>query len=108
MNCLGPALDDLVDGIRNNDKIVALKLKNTSIDGRKNQEQLFSLLLDHPSLTCVDLSNSDCVHNRNRICDEGFYAIAEGINNSQHSLISELHLQSCFLTGASLAALSML
>lgn len=65
-------------------------------------------MLDHPSLTCIDLSNSDCIHNRNRVCDEGFFAIAEGIFKSQYSLISELHLQSCFLTGASLNAMSML
>lgn len=105
MNCLGPALDDLVDGIRFNSRIVALKLKNASIDGRKNQEQLFSLVLDHPSLTCLDLSNSECVNNRNRISDEGFHSIAEGIMRSRHSLISEIYLQSCFITGASLPAL---
>jgi hypothetical protein len=35
MNNLGAGLEDLTDGLRLNDRIVALSLKNNNIDGRK-------------------------------------------------------------------------
>lgn len=37
---------------------------------------------EHPSLTSVDFGNSDIINNRNRIYDEGFIGIIEGIIKS--------------------------
>lgn len=62
----------------------------------------------HPSLTSVDFGNSDVINNRNRIYDEGFVGIIEGIIKSPYSLISELYLQSTCITGDGLCALSMM
>lgn len=91
MNNLGQGLDDLVDGLKQNDRIVCLRLRNNNIDGRRFQEVFSSLLQDHPSLTSVDLGNSENIKNRNRIYDEGFIGMIEGIIKSETSLISELH-----------------
>lgn len=65
-------------------------------------------MMDHPSLTSVDLGNSDIMNNRNRIYDEGFMGVIQGIIKSQHSLISELHFQSACITGDGLCALSLM
>jgi hypothetical protein len=49
------------------------------------------MVLNHRSLTAIDLGNSENVCNRNRIYDDGLRAIIEAITDSQASLISELH-----------------
>jgi Ran GTPase-activating protein (RanGAP) involved in mRNA processing and transport len=59
-------------------------------------------------LTSVDFGNSDIMNNRNRIYDEGFIGLIEGIIKSNESLISELYLQSACITGDGLCALSMM
>lgn len=79
MNNLAQGLDLLIDGLRHNNTLVTLRLKNNNIDGRKSQEQLFRLIYQHPSLTCVDLGNFDTIKNRNRIHNEGFTALVDGI-----------------------------
>jgi hypothetical protein len=64
--------------------------------------------MEHPSLTSVDLGNSEIMNNRNRIYDEGFIGVIQGIIKSQQSLISELHFQSASITGDGLCALSLM
>ncbi len=59
-------------------------------------------------MTCVDLGNLENIKNRNRIYDEGLYALIEGIYKSQSVLISELHLKQASISGYGLQALAML
>ncbi len=47
---------------------------------------------DHPSLTAIDLGNSSNIKNRNRIYNEGFRAILEGMASSSECIVSEIHL----------------
>ena len=96
MNNLTSGLEHLIEGLHNNNTIVTLRLKNNNIDGRKSQDQLFSLLYQYPSLTCVDLGNLDTIKNRNRIHNEGLNAIVDAIVRTAETLgqclISELQL----------------
>ena len=108
MNNLSAGLDCLADGIIANDRIVCLKLKNNNIDGRQMQEVLSSLVMNHPSLTSIDLGNTDNIQNRNRIYDEGINGLLDGLIKSEYSLISELHLQSAFITSDGLSRLHMI
>ena len=71
MNNLSLGLDYLIAGLRKNETIVCIKLRNNNIDGRRFQKQLFTLVNEHPSLTALDLGNSENIKNRNRIYDEG-------------------------------------
>ena len=89
LNNLNAGLNSLIAGIRNNNTLVALKMKNNSIDGRKFQQQIFDLVHEHPSLVSLDLGNScSVVKNRNHIHNEGLAAIIEGISQSKdYSLI---------------------
>ena len=108
-NNLSLGLDQFVQGVRENDRIVALKLRNNNIDGRKFQQQLFNLVWGHPSLTALDLGNSDAIKNRNRIYNEGFMALIDGIASCEdHCLISELHLSAASITSEGLSRLSKL
>ena len=72
---------------------MCLRLRNNNIDGRKNQESISGLIQDHPTLTCIDLGNSEVIQNRNRLYEEGFSAVVEGIVKSENSLISEINLE---------------
>lgn len=83
-------------------------MRNNNIDGRKNKESISGLLQDHPTLTCIDLGNSEVIQNRNRLYEEGFSAVVEGIVKSQNSLISEINLEQSCLTGEGLYALCYL
>jgi hypothetical protein len=38
--------------------------------------------MEHTSLTSIDLGNSENIKNRNRIYDEGFIALVQGIARS--------------------------
>ena len=71
MNNLSLGLDYLIAGLRQNETIVCIKLRNNNIDGRRFQKQLFTLVNEHRSLTALDLGNSENIKNRNRIYDEG-------------------------------------
>ena len=93
MNNLGAGLDDIVAGVQQNSRVVCLRLRNNNIDCRKNQESISSLIQDHPTLTCIDLGNSEVIQNRNSLYEEGFSAVVEGIVKSENSLISEINLE---------------
>ena len=91
LNSLNQGLDALIQGIADNNTIVALKMQNNNIDGRRYQQQLFDLIHEHPSLVSLDLGNSEAVKSRNRIHNEGLTAIIEAIAQSKdYSLIQEL------------------
>ena len=109
MNNLYQNLDGFIQGLKQNDRIVSLKLKNNSIDGRKCAVQLFNLVHNHKSLTAIDLGNSDNIKNRNRIYDEGLEALVEGMAQTpNYCIISEIHLQSACITGEGLKIFSRL
>lgn len=71
--------------------MICLRLKNNNIDGRRFTDEIYNLVKDHPSLTAIDLGNSENIKNRNRIYNEGFKSVIEGMAHSDCSLISELH-----------------
>jgi hypothetical protein len=79
MNNLAEGFDDLLQGLRSADNLVSLRLRNNNIDGRKHHEQLFRLFKNHPTLTSIDLGNSENIKNRNRLYNEGLEAVIEGI-----------------------------
>jgi Ran GTPase-activating protein (RanGAP) involved in mRNA processing and transport len=79
MNNINLNLDALIGGLRQNDRIVSLKMRNNNIDGRKSSQQLYDLVFNHQSLASVDLGNSENIKNRNRIYDEGLEALVEGM-----------------------------
>ena len=98
MNNCHLGLELLIPAVRRNDHLICLKLKNNNIDGRRYTKELYQLVHEHPSLTSVELGNSDNVKNRNRIYNEGFRALIEGIADSKESLISELHVPASNIT----------
>lgn len=91
LNNLAEGAAELFNGIKRNRYLVCLRLRNNNLDGRKLQQELYRTVLNHRSLTAIDLGNSDNVCNRNRIYDDGLKAIIEAITDSEASLISELH-----------------
>jgi hypothetical protein len=91
LNNLAEGATELFNGIKRNQYLVCLRLRNNNIDGRKLFQELYRMVLNHRSLTAIDLGNSENVCNRNRIYDDGLRAIIEAITDSQASLISELH-----------------
>lgn len=110
LNNLNCGLEHLIAGLRQNDTIVHISLRNNNIDGRRCQKELFMLVNEHPSITSIDLGNSDNIKNRNRIYDEGLQAIVAGMISStkKFCLISEIHLKSACITGAGLSVLEQL
>lgn len=93
MNNINLGLEYLISSLKKNSSIVCLKLRNNNIDGRRFTEDLYSLVKEHPSLTALDLGNSENIKNRNRIYNEGLKSIIEGMAESgdEACLISELH-----------------
>ena len=63
--------------------MIALTLKNNSIDGRRFQQEIFDLVYEHQSLTSLNLGNSMTVKNRNRIHNEGLSAILQAVATSK-------------------------
>lgn len=49
------------------------------------------MVKNHPTLTAIDLGNSENIKNRNRAYNEGFRAVIEGMAHGGESMISELH-----------------
>jgi hypothetical protein len=95
----------LSQGIALNDRLVALKLQNNCIDGRKHQIELIRIIMNHKSLTSLDLGNSEAIKNRNRINNDGLIAISTALFESECSLLSQLSLQSCGITNEGLQKL---
>ena len=103
MNNLSAGLRLFVEGLADNSRVVCLKIKNNSIDGRKQQQEIFDLIFEHPSLASIDLGNSSAVKNRNRIHNEGFTALIEGIVSSKgYHLLQELFLSQSSITSRGL------
>ena len=80
-----------------NTSIVSLKLGNNEITS-SHYELLKKLVQDHPSLTHLDFSNNDTKKHKNKLGNDGFSAIMEGIRNSRESLISIVNFSGNFIT----------
>eukprot|EP00347_Sterkiella_histriomuscorum_P014464 403360768 len=83
----GSNLKVIVDALKQNTRIVSLKLQNNLINGSEDFQQIQNLIKDHPSLSTIDFSNTDTNKQRNRLGNQGLQAIVDGILQSQNSLI---------------------
>lgn len=66
-NKIGSNFKPLIDSIKMNLRIVALKLCNNEIQGSQHSELIRTMIQDHPSLTNIDFSNLDNNKNRNKL-----------------------------------------
>ena len=109
LNSLSLGLEALFHGVIDNQSLVALTLRNNSIDGRRFQQQIFDLVYEHSSLTSLNLGNFLTVKNRNRIHNEGLSAILQAVATSRTpSLLQELYLSNCSITTKGLRHFSLI
>jgi len=109
LNNLSLGLEKLFGGIIDNNSLVAVSLRNNSIDGRKFQQQIFDLVFEHPSLASLNLGNAQTVKNRNRIHNEGLSAILQAVATSKTpSLIQELFLSNSSICSKGLAHFALI
>jgi hypothetical protein len=108
MNNVASGIQDLFKALKKNKSLICLKLRNNNLDGRKITQELFDLIKNHPTLTALDLGNSDNIKSRNRIYNEGFRAVIEGMAQGGSSMISELHFQSSQINSKGLQVMHML
>ena len=104
-NQLQKNMRPIVNGIKNNQRLISLTMRNNEIDGREHGEYLKEIVKNHPTLTVIDFSNSDLYVRKNKIRDKGAKAIVDGIiesNIQKCSMISEINLSYCHLTSQSL------
>ena len=57
-------------------------MRNNQINGTVNAEDLIQIIKDHPSLSILDLSNSELNVNKNKLRNGGVIAIVEGVLQS--------------------------
>lgn len=89
----------IVDGVKKNQRIIQLIMRNNQLNGPEITDELRDLFKDHPSLSFIDFSNSDLNINKNKLKNIGVQAIIEGILLSEgQSLISELNFSYNYLT----------
>ena len=109
LNNLSQGLQALFHGVIDNSTLVALTMKNNSIDGRRFQQEIFDLVYEHPSLASLNLGNTLTVKNRNRIHNEGLSAILQAVATSQApSLLQELYLSNCSINAKGLRHFGLL
>ncbi len=108
MNNVAVGISELFQAVKKNRSLVCLRLRNNNLDGRKIHQELFELVMNHPTLTAIDLGNSESIKNRNRVYNEGFSAIIEAMCYGGSSLISELHFQSAQLNSKCLQVMHQL
>ena len=81
-NQLQKNMRPIVNGIKNNTRLISLTMRNNEIDGREHSEYLKEIVKNHPTLTVIDFSNSDLYVRKNKIRDKGVKAIVDGIIES--------------------------
>lgn len=89
----GLNLKPIFDAIKQQTRIVSLRLQNNVIQG-EDYEILKKLIKDHPSLTSIDFSNTDSNKQRNRLGNIGLSAIIDAILESKNSLMSMINVAS--------------
>jgi hypothetical protein len=75
-------LTPFINGIKTNNRIVSLKLSNNEIMGATDSFFIKNLVKDHQSLVSIDFSNNESYQNRNKLGNQGFTALVEGILES--------------------------
>jgi hypothetical protein len=98
-----------VKGITNNDRIVALTMKNNQLNGSEHAQDLKAIIKNHPTLTKIDFSNIEMNTNKNKLKNVGAKAIVEGILETESaSVISDINLSYNYLTHACLTHFALL
>jgi hypothetical protein len=91
MNKLGLNLVPVLSGLRQNTKLVSLRLANNDLSS-SHIYLLKNFIMEHSSLTALDLSNDDSNLNKNRLSNTGLEAVIEAIIDSKsQSVISMLN-----------------
>jgi Ran GTPase-activating protein (RanGAP) involved in mRNA processing and transport len=67
-----------VNGIKKNNRLIQLVMRNNQLSS-EHSEDLIQIIKDHPSLSIIDLSNSELNVNKNKLRNAGVIAIVEGI-----------------------------
>lgn len=74
-------------------------MRNNLLNGIEQAEDLKRLVSGHPSLTRIDLSNTDMNISKNKIKNAGAQALLMGILESgDYSVMSEINLSNTMLT----------
>jgi hypothetical protein len=80
LNKLGLNLAPILNGLRKNTKLVSLRLANNDLGSNMNHVHLIrTFLMEHPSLTSIDLSNDDSNLNKNRLSNIGLEAVIDAM-----------------------------
>ena len=90
----------IVNGIKKNSRIIALIMKNNQLNGIDHSQDIKEMILNHPSLSVIDFSNTELNVNKNKLRNQGALAIIEGILQSKEqgcSLINEINLSYNYL-----------
>jgi hypothetical protein len=75
-------------------------MKNNQLNGHDHAHDIKDMILNHPSLSVIDFSNSELIVNKNKLRNQGAVAIIEGILQSKQmgcSLINEINLSYNYL-----------
>jgi hypothetical protein len=69
----------IVNGIKKNSRIITLIMKNNQLNGLDHAQDIKEMIMNHPSLSVIDFSNSELIVNKNALRNQGAIAIIEGI-----------------------------
>jgi hypothetical protein len=58
-------------------------MKNNQLNGLDHAQDIKEMILNHPSLSVIDFSNSELIVNKNKLRNQGAVAIIEGILQSK-------------------------
>jgi hypothetical protein len=89
-----------VNGIKKNSRLIALIMKNNQLNGIDHSQDIKEMIMNHPSLSVIDFSNTELNVNKNKLRNQGAVAIIEGIlMSTEHgcSLINEINLSYNYL-----------
>ena len=90
----------IVNGIKKNSRLIALIMKNNQLNGIDHSQDIKEMIMNHPSLSVIDFSNTELNVNKNKLRNQGAVAIIEGILKSKEhgcSLINEINLSYNYL-----------
>jgi len=90
----------IVNGIKKNSRIIALIMKNNQLNGVDHSQDIKEMIMNHPSLSVIDFSNTELNINKNKLRNQGAVAIIDGILGSREqgcSLINEINLSYNYL-----------
>jgi hypothetical protein len=86
--------------VKKNNRIIALIMKNNQLCGADHSDDIRDMIMNHPSLSIIDFSNTELNVNKNKLRNQGAIAIIQGILGSKEmgcSLITEINLAHNYL-----------